>query len=340
MRRLFFVGTFLLFQSVVNGQQVQIKSPGSDSIVVDDKITVSGVVTGPVTPGTNVTLSLDGTTMTYSTAVGADGTWSIANVVVPGQTGNWTATVGSSSHTIVVTKGSGLTARPRQKVRFSWDADVDAEFLKMAAATLDAPLTADQQTAFVEGVRSQVLLAFVRAYAGIGVDVVDGAGPGVSTVHLVSSSGDIFGQSPYDFDNQDSTQTSEIWVGTFSTSMANDDWQPMKKSDSWQLRIIDVGEAIGRTCAHEFGHSLGLVGSNPVADGGWMRGCDDGHNCDQMNSEFPATKRFASGQFIMDPGGKSLPNARIGEASPTGRGTRQPAVFNAFNRSYFGFVQP
>jgi hypothetical protein len=73
-----------------------------------------------------------------------------------------------------------------------------------------------------------------------------------------------------------------------------------------------------------------------------MRGCDQGHNCSALSEQFPSiSSRFAFGQFIMDPGGKTSNHARIAEPFSQSRATvRTPAVFNPFNRSYLAVVHP
>jgi len=48
------------------------------------------------------------------------------------------------------------------------------------------------------------------------------------------------------------------------------EWGPMQKSDPVAVRIEDVGQALGRTSAHELGHSLGLVAVLETASAnGW-----------------------------------------------------------------------
>jgi hypothetical protein len=253
---------------------------------------------------------------------------------------------------ILATKGKDISKRPRQKVRFVWGAGVDAELDQIAAKTLNAALTPQQQAAFRLGVRTQTVVAFVRAYSDIDVEIVesDKDQPDVHTVQMMPNSGEIFGQSLYDCGNVDPHQNSEIWVGTYRSEMVDSfnsgtvtssGWGPMAKTDSWQVRMVDVGEALGRTSAHETGHSLGLVGSISGQPCDWMRGCDGGHNCDQVDFDYPLARRFNNGWFVMDPGGKTKNNARLAEPSPTGRAViRTPATFNAFNRSYFSIVHP
>jgi hypothetical protein len=342
MRILLVFALFFYLANAGYSQEVHIQSPENDIIVQDAMITVSGVVVGTPGPGATVVLSMEGSPTTYSGAVGADGSWSIASVAIPANsTANWTAKLGTSTHTIVLTRGTGLASKGHQKVYFDWGQGVDAQILSLANGSLDTALTQDQQVAFVQGVRSQVVLAFTRAYSGYGIDIVNAPGAGIHTIQMMKDSSSLFGQSPYDFGNQDPDQQSQIFVGTFAASMTSDDWSPLAKTDSWRLRIIDAGEAIGRSCAHELGHSLGLVGSDAFAPGGWMRGCDGGHNCDQVQAQFPLSARFKSGQFIMDPGEKSLPNNRVAEPSQSARSaTRRPAGFNPFNRSYLSFVHP
>lgn len=168
---------------------------------------------------------------------------------------------------------------------------------------------------------------------------------------LGASSATCFGQSPFDCGNRQPREVSEVWVGTYRRSMILnfDDrlagWQPMDRSDSILTRIEDVAQALGRSAAHEVGHSLGLVGCLPDEGCAWMGGCDDFHNCeefqDRFSKEVPHLRRFSSGQFIMDPGAKTTNWARLGEPLMKRRSQeRSPATFNTFDRSYLRIVLP
>jgi hypothetical protein len=250
---------------------------------------------------------------------------------------------GTASASILLTLGTGLQSRPPQRFRLVWEAGVDDELRAIARGTLQNP-TASTVEAFVVGVRQLTPSVVVRAYNGINVTETANDGPDVHTIQLRPSQGTIFGQSPFDCGNLAQQQTSEVWVGTYRSELVGSftSWQPMEKTDSLQTRIEDIAEALGRTAAHEMGHSLGLVGSGLGQGCGYMRGCDGGHNCSNLEEQFPGiSNRFRFGQYIMDPGEKTSNNARIAEPLRGSRAlVRAPAFFNPFNSSYLAAVEP
>jgi hypothetical protein len=341
---------FLLPCSVADGQELRITSPVNDTILLSDKVKFMGAATGGgARKAAQVILTVGG--KEYKIDVTPAGKWAIADVELPKGTRECVAKWNGQTAKILLTKGKGLVNRGEQKVWFDWTPEANKQIINIAKGTIEPLLNKAEEKAFLDTVQTQTVMAFSRAYADFNVEVVGANGPAVHTVRMLGNAGDIFGQSVYDCGNQVPKQTSEIWVGTYRATMVDDlnrkggpiEWEPMKKTDSWQLRAADIGEALGRTSAHETGHSLGLVGDGgPGVACGWMRGCDGGHNCDEVNNEFPGlAQRFDLGWYIMDPGGKTLNNARLAEPSPNGRSaTRRPAVFNPFNRSYLSLVHP
>ncbi len=316
-------------------QEVQITVPGNDGIVIGNSIAIQGTAIGGAGP---VRVKLGPNSIDAPVAGGA---WKVDALAVPSGLNNIEATFAGKTARVSLTKGASISARPRQKVRFVWNAGVDEVIKQTASGTLDATLTPAQLTTFAAAVRARAVAGFLRAYGNVDIELTETAGPDVHTISLLTNSGSIFGQSPFDFGNVVAGQTSQVWVGTYRDDMVERfvEWGPMKKNDPLGTRIIDVGESLARTSAHEFGHSLGMVGSGLPAEGGWMLGCDGGHSCDQVDDGFPPANRFDQGFHIMDPGGKTLNNARLAEAAPNQRTTpRKPAVFCNFDASYLSII--
>lgn len=334
------------------GAEVRIVSPGNESILQGNTARVGGTATpdaGPCDAGSTVRLTAGNASFNAPVVAGK---WSVDDVPI-GAFGPTilTATFQGETHQVLVNRCRPLVARPSQKVRLLWNAAVDEELREVARRTIVPTPTAANLDAFVEAVRSQTGDAFERAFSGVadvvvientaGVTTVPAAGADVHTVHFLEFEGDIFGQSPYDCGNAVAQERSEVWVGTYRSAIVDgfSQWAPMTRDDDLTTRIDDLAEALGRTAAHEAGHSFGLVGSSGMC--AWMRGCDGGHSCDQFDIDFPLADRFNRGKYIMDPGGKTDNWARLAEPVPTGRSaSRTPAVFCRFDRSYFGIVHP
>jgi hypothetical protein len=188
-------------------------------------------------------------------------------------------------------------------------------------------------------VRAGIKDFVIKAYSGI--DVVEVAASGAD-VHEIQFHGEnscgLYGQSPGDWKNQTKAQVSHIYVGTFKCVAVDDNKllteTPAKKTDSLQTRITDISTFIGRTAAHEFGHSLGLTSEGATK----LNGCEGSHNCEAYDAANPSD-RFDSGHYMMDPGPKSLLYARIGQDSATVRDPKKPR-FNNYNRSYLKLILP
>ena len=262
----------LALAAAAAAQTVRIVSPANDTIVRPGMAAVSG--TAP--PGGTVTVTVHD--KTYTTTANAAGHCTVAAVEVPLDIEEWSASDPASAHRILVTPGPDLPTSPRpvQKVFFDWDPGVDDKLRSITVGTLNTPLTPAQETAFLAGVRVETEAAFARAYLGVGVEIVTvAAGAQIVRVVPTGAAGLEFGNAPkVDFGNPDPAEACYVWVGTFADRMVNEfaDWGPMAKTDTWQVRMRDVGEALGRTAAHELGHSLGLVASDSGYEGDWMLG--------------------------------------------------------------------
>jgi hypothetical protein len=316
------------------GNRVSIRTPANDTMQLDAQLTL----TGECAPaGATVTVVV-GTTSVPAQVTGE--TWQ-ATVTLPTGTSLIQARTGTVQDEVVVTRGADLTPRATQKIRFVWHDGVDDELRKIARGTLQNP-SASKVEAFVAGVRLQTPAILLGAYEGFDVADASDDSADVHTVDLLPASDDFFGQSAYDCGNLDLHQQSEVLVGTYRSAMVDEfqTWGPMRKTDNLQTRIEDVAAALGRTSAHEFGHSLGFVGSDQGSPCGWMMGCDGGHNCADLAQSFARAERFGSGRFIMDPGGKTLNHYRLAESTSNLRGPRAPSVFTAFDRSYLAAIHP
>ncbi len=250
-------------------------------------------------------------------------------------------TVNGTIPAFILERKTDLSSVGEQKVFFDWSgAGINDKIKAMATHTLNGPLSAADLNTFVTGVKDKVATFFKGAYDGQSVTLVNAAGSGVHTVKFIGKdSCNLYGQSPVDYKNTDKTQASEIYIGTFWCVVVDKDdllnETPAQKTDTLQTRIGDIGTYIGRTVAHEVGHSLGLVAqgdSKLHGDVGW-------HN-NQAYDDANPSDRADSGRYIMDPGESSVLYARIGQCDPDlPRNTCTPH-FNAYNKSYFKITHP
>ena len=237
---------------------------------------------------------------------------------------------------ILIEKKTDLSSRGEQKVFLDWsDSNVDALIKDMATKTLDHVFTDAELNTFVADVKSRIVSFFNSAYTGTKVSLVNAAGTDVHTMKFMSTDRcDFYGESPGDYRNQNKTQTSNIYIGTFHCIVVDDNSlisdTAAAKTDTVAQRVNDLGVFIGRTVAHELGHSLGL------ADETNLHGCEGMHNCEAYDVTNPSD-RFDNGHYIMDPGGKSTMWARIGVESSTTRNAQLPK-FNSYNRSYLDII--
>ncbi len=260
--------------------------------------------------------------------------------VIDGETWHWTgeSVINGVVDDFILERKNDLTSRGTQPDFLDWsEAGIDAHLEEIATATLTGPLTAAQRAAFVADVKTGVRDFFASAYSGTAVTLVNAPGTGVHTVkfHGDDTCG-LFGNSPRDYKNANKTQTSNVYVGAFKCTMVPNliATTPAELTDTLATRVKDVATAIGRTAAHETGHSLGLT--EDVA--GTLHGCEGMHNCEAYDDANPSD-RFNSGHHIMDPGGKSSLHARIGQANPNTRSTKTPK-FERYGRSYLEIIHP
>jgi hypothetical protein len=260
--------------------------------------------------------------------------------VLDGET--WRATpngtVAGSIDDFIIERKNDLAANGSQPVFLDWSASgLDAELKAIATGTLNGPLTAAQQTAFVNDVKAGVASFVANAYAGTAVTLVNAPGTGVHTVKfLIGNKPGLFGVSPGDYKNTNKTQTSQVYIDTFRSVLVDRlvSTTPAELTDTLATRVKDVSTAIGRTAAHEAGHSFGLVSEGPTR----LHGCEGSHNCEAYDDANPSD-RFDVGHHIMDPGGKSQLYARIGQANPTTRATKTP-YFEHYGKSYLKLIHP
>jgi hypothetical protein len=308
--------------------QLTISRP-NDTIVNGTTTSVSG--TG-VPNGSSVSVKVGSVT---KTGTAADGTWTVSGVPLVKGDNVMTARSGTATTQAIAVRSSGLTGQGTQRVFFDWDANVDDELRSIARGTLTPTPTDTQLTAFVDRVKIRTQQIYADRYQPFAVQLVLASGSGVHTVHMTAIADSDYGLSYGDCGSVRPTQTSSIHVGTYRASMINhfSGWGPMRRTDSLDTRIEDVAQALGRTTTHETGHSLGLVVC------GFMHGCDGGHNCDSYDANHPLANRFDHGRHIMDPGGKTFNNFRLGESNAATRAAvRQPSWWEPFGRSYLAVV--
>jgi hypothetical protein len=228
----------------------------------------------------------------------------------------------------------------QQKVWFNMTHfNIDNQLKAIANHTLNGPLSAADLNTFTTGVRTGIKDFVVSAYSGVDIVVVNASGPDVHEIEFRGeNSSSLYGQSPGDWKNQTKAQVSTIYVGTFKHVAVDDDRllneTPAKKTDSLQTRIADISTFIGRTAAHEFGHSLGLTSEGTTK----LNGCEGSHNCEAFDNANPSD-RFDNGHYMMDPGPKSTLHARIGQATADVRKAKKPR-FNNYNKSYLKILLP
>lgn len=324
----------LLLSTPAFAEEVKIELPQKDRIVVTSSIAVSG--TGSPN-GSTVSIQANGSTL--STTV-TNGRWAVSGIALVTGPNVVTARLGGKTAGVLVTRATGISARPSQQVMFSWVAGVDDRLKQIARETLRARLSNAQLDQFVAGVKARTQQIFLDRYNGSDIHLVNSPGAGVHTIQFVKLASNVYGDSPGDCGNETPEQSSIVFVGTLRQQLGNfTQFKPMKKTDSLATRIEDIAQFLGRTSAHEFGHSLGLTSdSGPCW---WMMGCDDWHNCDSFDLAQPLADRFNQGWHVMDPGAKSPNNARIGEPSLNRRAAhRTPAIFENFGWSYIKTIHP
>jgi hypothetical protein len=244
---------------------------------------------------------------------------------------------------LLLDKRTDLASQGQQKVFLDWsDAGIDDQIKAIATHSLDGPLSAADLNTFVAGVKAEVVTFFEKAYSGKNVVLVPSFSAGTHTVkYHGEDSCSLYGQSPGDFKSLIKQQQTEVYIGSFKCTVVDNNQllteTPAKKTDTMAVRIVDIGTFIGRTTAHEVGHSLGLV-AEPSGLDQRLHGCEGTHNCEGYDQTHPSD-RFDIGHHIMDPGPKSELYARIGQDGPVNRKAHRP-FFEAYSRSYLEIVHP
>jgi hypothetical protein len=328
-------------------QEIRIESHTHDSIVCDEKITVHGSVVG-IADGEEVELFVKGVLHGTKAKV-KDGKWKFTDVDVPPREAVWVVSCkkAGKQHTILLTKVVGVQQMGRRQVYFRWPPSAKRLVAEIANKTLNVPPNGKSLDGFVARVMATAEEVCASAFAGIDVDVIQepenpkATDLAVNMTHKTSSG--TYGQS-YPVLNSCDVLVGSYYIDTLEAKLA--DWAPMSKSDTPEVREEDLGQALGRTAAHEVGHLLGLVGYDGKHP--WMRGCG-GHTCkNPLFAEHPLTKRWDRGWFLMDPGPETENRARLGEyvedLPPALRDkrvqSRRPPRFNDFNRAYLLLVCP
>lgn len=317
--------------------QVTISDPPPDRVVIADKVTIRG--THP--KGSPPVLTVNGKQVPV--AVTAD-TWAATNVALTTGLNTIVAAAGAAKQTLTLTRASNISAhKTGQVIRIDWEPGTDDELRKIAAGTLDATLDDAALTLFANRVKNRFGELLFARYATTG-DITVVSATAASDVHVVSmralDANGLFGESPLDCGNTKLAQTSKVYVGTYRAEMVDhlDDWLPMRKTDTVDVRVEDVAHALARTAAHEVGHSLGLVAEKGNCS--WMNGCGGAHSCAVFQKSNVGVNRFNFGHFIMDPGPDTSNHARIAEAVKDRSPQRMPAEFCDFDRTYLEIIHP
>jgi hypothetical protein len=322
---------------------ITVTSPESDSIVIGATTTIQGVSTDVSVCKVSVTR---GAEKRLAEVEDGTGTWVVPDFPLALSLNKITVQAeppqaGVGPMVFFVTRGKDIEKRPRQRVALAWDDDTDAELEAVARGTLDAQLDDAQIRTFINTVHAAVPEVLTRAYRLIAdIELVVQGGENVHTVRFKGVDSGFYGLSPGDCGNRDLAQESEVFVGTYRDQIVGSfsEWKPMKKDDALDVRALDLAHALGRTAAHELGHSLGLV-----ADQGpcvWMAGCDGFHSCFALQQIHSGLSRFGGGFFIMDPGPRSANQARIAEVTKAMRASRRPARFSHFDQNYLAVIHP
>jgi hypothetical protein len=329
-----------------------VTSPTTDTIVISNSQTVKGDIAEYDATGTFVAIREGKARLKVGLAFTpwantVDKVWTINPVTlsngvnkISGQTQRMVgpSTINGTIPEFILEYKTDLSNRGTQKVFLDWTTagtGIDDKLKAIATHTLEPDPTPAQLDTFVTDVKNGVRSFIQKAYTGISISFVDAAGTDVHTIRLRGEDTcSLYGSSPGDYKNTNKTQTSSIYIGTFKCVVVDNDSllteTPAKTTDTIAQRVTDISTFIGRTAAHEMGHSLG------VTDESNLHGCEGMHNCEAYDDANPSD-RFNNGHYIMDPGGKSLLYARIGQGNATTRQTKRP-VFNRYSKSYLNII--
>jgi hypothetical protein len=206
--------------------------------------------------------------------------------------------------------------------------------------TVDTPLSPAQLDALVEQVNDQVRKRFRETFElqGLRISEVREPGPGVTRVLFDGtnpSRDGRFGEAPLDFRNQNMQQTGRIFVVNIRRSFVDNNQllvaTPARRTDTPEVRAMDLGNILAKAGVHEFGHTLGLV----AAGMNGLDGCNGAHNCEPFEMANPLVNRFELGRFIMD--ARRSAAADFGSLSAQRRVEFFP-VYNQFNSGYLQII--
>ena len=326
---LFAVSILNLLAACAFSQSIDITSPRWDSIIVGDCIDVRIQV--EAARNKPVTAELDG----QAVAVTGHGEYRAIklNNVPPG-VHRLTARCGGVEANCLVTTISKLQALKPQRVYLNWTTQAEAKLKKTLKDTLNTHLPDSEWNDHVRDVQQRVVEVVERVYLDFNLELVDHDDSQYHMLEFLSVNDGAYGRHLPAGGGNVEAQYASIHIGTFHEAMRTparlSRWSPMSKFDPPDERCVDLGEAIGRTAAHELGHIFRLVYLD------WMDH-ENGHN-PPFAEDLTGAVRFRRGRFIMDSDtSAALPiwrHARIAAASATQREPRLPATFNNFNRSY------
>ena len=342
-----------------------VSRPTPDTIVTTGTVKIQGNIMELDSSGEfvalhdgKVTLNVNGTNLASVTTVNKE--WTYASVAlkvginrIKGTTSRSQGgtTINGTIPEFVLERRTDLSATGEQKVFLDWSDAGTADILKdIAKLSLSPTPSAADLDAFAANVKDGIKIFVENAYKGTNVTIVGSTGPNVHVIKFVGTSYStcgLYGQSPGDFKNTIKAQTSKVYLNSFKcqaqplTPGGTDSplltKTPARSTDTLAQRVRDISVFIGRTAAHEFGHSLGLTEEGEAG----LHGCEGMHNCLTYEGGLPVD-RFDDGHYMMDPGPRSKLYARIGQAhsgetSSTGRKEKLPR-FDAYGLSYLKIV--
>ncbi len=337
---------FCLSCTAASAAELDIQKPENDRLTMSSAVDVEGSGSPD-----NSAVQVTANGKTYRADVLA-GKWTAKEVALMVGANMITVQLGDKTRQVLAVRGADNVATlPSQDVRFLWKNGVEDELRGLAVGSLDNVPTTNELNAFVDQVKARTIAVFEDYYKGIAdIKVVANNSGSAHIIYVVSINAGEFGNSPLDCGNRHpASEATRIYVGALRREMTQQSgpdgfilgWGPMRRSDSLSIRTEDVAQALGRTSAHEFGHSLGLVGGDDDSACIWMGGCDGSHNCAAFDFKYPLAHRFGGGQHVMDPGENTLNNLRLAEPDPAKRSSRRAhAIFSTFSASYLQIIHP
>jgi hypothetical protein len=358
-RRLARISVLVGAVTLVAADRACVVSPTTDTIVTASSVRIEGTLTEFDNAGNmvanhdgRVRLALNGANLAWVTT--SNKVWTYSSVALntgvnrfagtTSRTGPGGANIAGTVPPFLLERKTDLSDQGTQRVYFGvdWsDPGIDEMLKNMARHTLEPDPSAADLEFFASEVRRRVQAFVINAYADKKIEVVATPGADVAMIKFYGLSESVcglYGLSYGDYENQTKGDVSHVYIRTFECTVVDDDellnGTPARTTDALAQRITDIATFIGRTAAHELGHSLGLVAEGTGDTR--LHGCDGWHNCDAYDNANPSD-RFDGGHYIMDPGPKSPVYARIGQASAAVRGSQRPK-FNAYNESYLSII--